>query len=80
MCDLRYDRYPGALGFHHLNPAEKRLEVNAKGIALALGTLRAEATKCVLLCANCHAEVEGGVATVPVEWLSGLGPLHHNPG
>jgi transposase-like protein len=29
-----------------------------------LSTLRKEAAKCVLLCANCHAEVEGGVASV----------------
>jgi hypothetical protein len=27
--------------------------------------VREEAKKCVLLCANCHAEVEGGVAEVP---------------
>jgi hypothetical protein len=36
----------------------KRLEINAKGVAFALDTLRAEARKCVLLCSNCHAEVE----------------------
>ena len=27
---------------------------------------RAEAAKCVLLCSNCHAEVEDGVATIPI--------------
>jgi 5-methylcytosine-specific restriction endonuclease McrA len=47
-----------ALHFHHLDPAQKRFELNAKGVALALDTLRAEARKCVLLCSNCHAEVE----------------------
>jgi hypothetical protein len=31
---------------------------------MALEAARAEAAKCVLLCANCHAEVEAGVATV----------------
>ncbi len=49
-----------ALHFHHVNPAEKHIELNAKGVALALDTLRAEARKCVLLCSNCHAEVEDG--------------------
>ena len=48
--------------FHHRDPAEKRLELNAKGIALSLETLRVEARKCVLLCSNCHAEVEDGMA------------------
>lgn len=60
-----YERCLGALEFHHLDRSQKRLEINAKGVALALETLRKEAQKCVLLCANCHAEVERGVATVP---------------
>src|SRR4051812_46115184 len=42
----------GALHFHHVDPAEKRFELNAKGVALTLDTLRAEARKCVLLCSN----------------------------
>ena len=53
-----YDRSMGALAFHHLDPSEKRFELNAKGVALSIETLRAEARKCVLLCSNCHAEVE----------------------
>ena len=55
-----YSRTMRALHFHHLDPAEKRLELNARGVALPLDTLRAEARKCVLLCSNCHAEVEEG--------------------
>jgi transposase-like protein len=59
-CSLcGYDRYVGALGFHHLDPAEKRFGINRLGTSL--GRARAEAQKCVLLCANCHAEVEAGV-------------------
>lgn len=68
-----YDRHLGAPEFHHLDPATKRVEINAKGVALALATLREEASKCVLLCANCHAEVEGGVAAVSLE--SGCAPV-----
>lgn len=63
-CVCGYDRYAGALHFHHLDPSQKRLEVNAKGSSLSLATLRAEARKCVLLCSNCHAEVEAGVASI----------------
>lgn len=56
-----------ALHFHHVDPSEKRIEINAKGVALALDTLRIEAQKCVLLCANCHAEVESGRISVEAE-------------
>ncbi len=54
-----------ALHFHHVRPAEKRIELNARGVALSLETLRAEALKCVLLCSNCHAEVEDGSVRIP---------------
>lgn len=30
----------------------------------AIDELRAKAAKCALLCANCHAEVEAGFATI----------------
>lgn len=58
-----------ALHFHHVRPDEKRIEINAKGVALSLATLRAEARKCVLLCSNCHAEVEDGAVSLPAVTL-----------
>ncbi|MET0603190.1 MAG: hypothetical protein ABW167_14485 [Baekduia sp.] len=61
-----YDRYPGALQFHHLDPASKVFEISGRGVTRSLDAARAEARKCVLLCANCHAEVERGFADVPV--------------
>jgi transposase len=59
-----YDRSVAALHFHHPERDAKRMAVSASGIAYSLDTLRAEARKCVLLCSNCHAEVENGLATV----------------
>jgi transposase-like protein len=60
-----YDRNMRALHFHHVDPSTKRHEINAKGVAIALDKLRIEARKCVLLCSNCHAEVEDGTAVLP---------------
>jgi len=56
-----YDRYLGALQFHHADPAEKSFGLSGRGLAYSMDSLRREAEKCVLLCSNCHAEVEGGV-------------------
>jgi transposase len=59
-----YDRCIAALQFHHRDPATKRFGVAGRGVTLSLAALRAEASKCALLCANCHAEVEAGIATL----------------
>jgi transposase len=60
-----YDRWVGALQFHHLNPADKRFNIAFGGMGRSLKSAQDEARKCVLLCANCHAEVEAGLAAVP---------------
>jgi transposase len=62
-----YDRYAGALQFHHVDPASKSFGIASGGNTPALDKVRAEAAKCVLLCANCHAEVEAGDASLPRE-------------
>ncbi|HEY5192654.1 MAG TPA: hypothetical protein VIJ39_02135 [Solirubrobacteraceae bacterium] len=69
-----YHRNMRALHFHHVNPSEKRIEINAKGIALSLDTLRNEAKKCVLVCSNCHAEIEDGIASLPDDALHRYSP------
>jgi transposase len=67
-CSLcGYARRVWALHFHHVEPSQKRYAINARGAGMALARLRAEADKCVLLCANCHAEVEAGLVALPGE-------------
>jgi transposase len=59
-----YSRCMAALEFHHLVPSEKSFSLSHRGVARSLEKARAEASKCVLLCANCHAEVEAGMIQV----------------
>ena len=59
-----YDRHVGALQFHHLDPESKAFGLAMGGLARSLEIARAEAAKCILVCANCHAEIEGGLATI----------------
>ena len=63
-----YNRSVRALQFHHLEPENKRLGLSGQGVTHSLATLRAEAKKCVLLCSNCHAEVEDGVTSLPLQF------------
>jgi hypothetical protein len=46
--------------FHHLDPSATEFSVSRRG-AHSIGRLRAEVRKCILLCSNCHAEVEAGM-------------------
>lgn len=61
-----YDRCVAALHFHHVDPAEKSFGVAGRGVTRSLNAARAEARKCVVLCANCHAEVESGMTDLPL--------------
>ena len=63
-----YDRCERALSFHHLDPATKEFNVAQHGHSRGLERARAEAAKCALLCANCHMEVESGLASIPLEF------------
>jgi len=64
-CRCGYDRFQGALEFHHLDPDNKRFAIGASGVARAYAIARAEALTCLLLCSNCHAEAEAGRSLEP---------------
>jgi transposase len=60
-----FSAHPRALEFHHVDPAAKKFHLSHQGLTRRIGEMRAEAAKCVLLCANCHALVEAGVENAP---------------
>ena len=59
-----YDRCRLNLHFHHVDPARKSLSMDM-GRGKSLATYREEAKKCVLVCANCHGEIEAGLIASP---------------
>jgi hypothetical protein len=74
-CELcGYDRCLRALEFHHRDPSEKAFGIGRGGHTRSLERARAEAAKCVLLCSNCHMEVEDGMR--PLD-LPAEGPEQH---
>jgi hypothetical protein len=61
-----YNECDAALQFHHVDPAKKSFALSREGVTRSLARAREEAAKCVLLCANCHAKVEAGLAQLPL--------------
>ncbi len=59
-----YDRTVVNLHFHHVEPSKKSFSLTTAS-GKSLDSLREEATKCVLVCANCHGEIEAGLIPSP---------------
>lgn len=59
-----YDRCTANLHFHHVQPELKSFNMDM-GRGKSLAAYQAEARKCVLVCANCHGEIESGVVPSP---------------
>ena len=64
-----YNRCAGALHFHHVDPSTKKFALSRGGVTRSVAAARQEAEKCVLLCSNCHAEVEAGMISATLRRL-----------
>ena len=59
-----YRKSVAALQFHHLDPTQKDFGIAEKGNTMGWEKIKIELDKCVLLCANCHAEVHEGTTVL----------------
>jgi hypothetical protein len=66
MCD---EDHPMCLDFHHVDPSLKSVQM-AK--CHSVKAIIAEASKCVLLCRNCHAKAHAGA--IDIEHLEPMTP------
>lgn len=60
-----YSKCVKALQFHHLDGDDKDFGIAAKGHTRSYEKIKEEASKCLLVCANCHAEIHAGLITIP---------------
>lgn len=59
-----YKKYAGALDFHHINPKTKNFALSVKGLSYSWARIVKEAQKCVLVCKNCHMEIEAHITSL----------------
>lgn len=59
MCG--YDKYIGALEFHHLDPSEKDFNISHLKSYRFNEVVKKELDKCILVCSNCHREIHGEI-------------------
>jgi 5-methylcytosine-specific restriction endonuclease McrA len=65
-CLCGYCKCRHALQFHHINAAEKKFGISDNTPLRSYHALQEEAKKCILVCANCHAEIEAGITECPM--------------
>jgi hypothetical protein len=63
-CMCGYDRCILNLTFHHVDPRTKAFPMSMR-TGKSINAFREEAKKCVLVCANCHGEIEAGLIESP---------------
>jgi hypothetical protein len=56
-----YHKHQGVLEFHHLDATTKSFSISGGGFSRSWAKLRSELLKCILVCANCHREIELGL-------------------
>lgn len=59
-CICGYNRCIGALEFHHIDPSKKSFGLAARGFTRSWESIKQEIDKCILVCSNCHREIEAG--------------------
>jgi hypothetical protein len=62
-----YKKYAGAFDLHHNDDSEKKFGLSTSGLTRSWERTKAEADKCILVCANCHREIHGGITQPPKE-------------
>ncbi len=68
-----YDKYLGALDFHHIDPTQKEFNIsNLKTYSWKV--LKIELDKCICVCRNCHAEIHFGLHKDKVVGHAGIEP------
>ncbi|MDO8558440.1 MAG: hypothetical protein Q7S09_04625 [bacterium] len=62
-----YKKCIWALDLHHRNPASKEFAIGDKGYTRSWDAIKRELDKCILVCANCHREIEASFTQLPKE-------------
>ena len=60
-----YNKYMGSFDLHHFGDSKKEFGLSTRGLTRSWEKIKKEADKCILVCANCHREIHGGITQLP---------------
>lgn len=76
-CSCGFNDFISGFQFHHTNPKTKEFSIGAKRNSYGFEELLKESKKCVLLCANCHVEVETKSTDLPSDLVTSYSYYKH---
>ena len=59
-----YDKYVGALEFHHKDPSKKDFNIASARLTTFSEYVKNELDKCTILCSNCHREEHARIKNI----------------
>jgi hypothetical protein len=62
-----YKRCLDAFDLHHTGDSTKKFGLSQRGLTRSWKTIKKEADKCILVCANCHREIHANFVQPPRE-------------
>src|SRR5271166_4468983 len=70
-CQIcKYSKCNRALELHHINPSQKELSFGKiRANPVTIKRIAEELKKCILLCSNCHKEIDCNVVSLPSEYV-----------
>lgn len=66
-CICGYNKYLGSFDLHHKEDSKKEFGLSARGLTRSWQKIKSETDKCILVCANCHREIHGGITQLSRE-------------
>jgi len=63
-CNRCPENHPSCLEFHHKDPSIKDFSLGHAKM-YSFEKVKSELDKCILVCANCHREIHGGIVEIP---------------
>ena len=72
-CKCGYNKCLRALEFHHENPEDKLFGLSINNLwSKSWEEIEKEAGKCILVCANCHREIEEKISSETLSWYNSI--------
>lgn len=78
FCTCCGESYRRCIEFHHLDSDKKEYDISGMMSRYPLASILQEVSKCIVVCANCHRKIHGGIIHITDELMKKSINMIHN--